>query len=82
MLYLIPQLLSPLQLTLQGVEFLAEVLSVILGFLPVVLQDVQQDLLRARHWDLAWSLRDQEMPSPHCQHLQLSPAQQMSKGQA
>jgi len=65
MLYLIPKLLSPLQLTLQGVEFLAEVLSVVLGFLPVMLQDVQQDLLGTRHWDLSWSLRDEEMPLPH-----------------
>lgn len=74
MLYLIPKLLSPLQLTLQGVEFLAEVLSVVLGFLPVMLQDVQQDLLGTRHWDLSWSLRNEEMPLPHCQHLPAHPS--------
>lgn len=36
MLYLIPKLFGPLQLVLQVVEFLAEILPVILGFLPVM----------------------------------------------
>lgn len=57
MLYLIPQLFSPLQLILQGVEFLTEILPVVLGFLPVMLQDVQEDLLRAWHWALTGFLR-------------------------
>lgn len=68
MLYLIPQFFGPMQLVLEGVEFLAEILPVILGFLPVMLQDVQQDLLRAWHWDLSGCLGGERVPSLHHKH--------------
>lgn len=68
MLYLIPQLFGPLQLILQGVEFLTEILPVVLGFLPVMLQDVQEDLLRAWHWALTGFLRGKKALSLHHKH--------------
>lgn len=61
MLYLIPQLFGPLQFILQGVELLTEVLPVVLGFLPVVLQDVQEDLLRAWHWAVTRFLKGEKV---------------------
>lgn len=63
MLYLISQLFGPLQLILQGVEFLTEVLPVVLGFLPVMLQDVQEDLLRAWHWAVTGFLKGEKVLS-------------------
>lgn len=66
--YLIPQLFSPLQLILQGVEFLTEILPVVLGFLPVMLQDVQKDLFRAWHWALTGFLRGKRVLSLYLNH--------------
>lgn len=43
--YLVPQLLSPLQLPLHGMQLLAQLLPAVLGLPPVMLQDVQEDAL-------------------------------------
>lgn len=45
--YLVPKLLGPLQLPLHSVQLLAQLLSAVLRLPPVMLQDVQEDALRA-----------------------------------
>lgn len=43
--YLVPQLLSPLQLPLHSVQLLAQLLPAVLRLPPVMLQDIQEDAL-------------------------------------